>query len=359
MLFEAGWAVLAACLGTPQVPEQTRLFPVESASLLLTKLAEGHIHLVSETADDPAWRAWPRPSGLDRIRSAIIAPLIVDGELLGLFSVNSYVPRFYSMEQVRVAGVFGESATHALRNARLYAVEQARARAAEELAEIRRDFVASVSHELRTPLAAIVGFGELLQAHWESFDEAQRLDRIGKIVQAANRQKRLVEELLLLNRLEDAGLGQRREALRLSQLVLQAVTEVQATYPSQHVDLQGPDDLAVLADSLHGVQILVNMLDNAAKYSPEGSSIAVRWASLGAMAVLEVVDQGKGVPEDGRERLFTRFGRLPGSRIRAGRVGTGLGLYLSREMARAMSGDLELAHTGSEGSVFRLSLPLA
>jgi signal transduction histidine kinase len=74
------------------------------------------------------------------------------------------------------------------------------------------------------------------------------------------------------------------------------------------------------------------------------------------MVVVRVVDQGSGVPEEGRDQLFTRFGRVPGSRMRAGHVGTGLGLYLSREMAEAMGGGLDLETTGSTGSVFRLRL---
>jgi signal transduction histidine kinase len=107
------------------------------------------------------------------------------------------------------------------------------------------------------------------------------------------------------------------------------------------------------------VQILVNLMDNAAKYSPDGSSIEVSWAEEEARAMVRVRDHGSGLPADGRERLFTRFGRVPGSRIRAGRVGTGLGLYLGRSFAQAMHGDLTLERTGPEGSVFCLELPLA
>ena len=100
-------------------------------------------------------------------------------------------------------------------------------------------------------------------------------------------------------------------------------------------------------------------MDNAAKYSAEGSPIVVSWEPDGGCAILRVRDYGPGIPKQGREGLFTRFGRIAGSRTRAGRVGTGLGLYLGRQLAEAISGSLDLETTGPEGSTFRLCLPLA
>jgi signal transduction histidine kinase len=234
---------------------------------------------------------------------------------------------------------------------------QAQAAAALELAEMRSTFVASVSHELRTPLTAIVGYAELLQARWTQLDEAARLDRINRIVTSAQRQQRLVDELLLLSRLEMVALVGTTEVVLLARLVERAVDEVRASYRGQQIDTHGPGDLAIRADPDRTVQILTNLIDNAAKYSPEGVPIGISWTLDGARAVVLVRDCGDGIPADGRERLFTRFGRVPGSRMRAGHVGTGLGLYLGRSLARAMGGDLELASTGLSGSVFRLTLP--
>ncbi len=234
---------------------------------------------------------------------------------------------------------------------------QAQAAAALELAELRSTFVASVSHELRTPLTAIVGYAELLQAHWTQLDDVARLDRINRIVTSARRQQRLVEELLLLSRLEMGALVGTTEAALLARLVERAVEEVRVAYHGQQIGTQGPADLAIRADPDRTVQILVNLIDNAAKYSPEGAPIMVTWARDASRATVLVRDRGAGIPAEGRERLFTRFGRVPGSRMRAGHVGTGLGLYLGRSLARAMDGELDLASTDHSGSVFRLSLP--
>ena len=108
----------------------------------------------------------------------------------------------YSDHHVQIAALIGERVALALRNARLYQAEQRRAHAAEELARLRNDFVASVSHELRTPLTAILGYAELLRGHWENLSDAERLLQIDRIVLSANGQHRLVEDLLMLARLD-------------------------------------------------------------------------------------------------------------------------------------------------------------
>lgn len=231
--------------------------------------------------------------------------------------------------------------------------------AAEELADLRSDFVASVSHELRTPLTAIVGYAELLQARWQQFTEVQRLDRIRRIVQSANRQQRLVEDLLLLTQLDTTALLVRRDPVPIAPLVNQAIEEVQGSYHGQRVDLEGDASLRVLADPLRALQVVANLLDNAAKYSPEGSPIVVSWGVEGGMLAIRVGDAGPGIAAHDRGQLFTRFGRVPGSRTRAGRSGTGLGLFLGRQLAEAMGGELELESSGSGGSLFSLRLPMA
>jgi signal transduction histidine kinase len=238
--------------------------------------------------------------------------------------------------------------------------EMERARtAAEELAHLRSDFVASVSHELRTPLATVIGYSELLEAHWKRMPDAQRQDRVRRITLAAHRLQRLVEDLLLLSQLESRVLVPHSLPASVCQLARQAAEEVQTCYRGQRVDLHGPDQLDAQADPERTLQILVNLLDNAAKYSPEGSPVATVWQEEGRMVVVRVRDQGRGIAPEVQSHLFTRFGRVPGSRSRAGRVGTGLGLYLSRQLAEAMGGSLDLEATGPEGSTFRLALPLA
>ena len=256
---------------------------------------------------------------------------------------------------------------------------RSRAEAAEALARLRNDFVACVSHELRTPLTAILGFAELLEGRWDRIPDDRRRRQVGHIAAAAVRQLQLVEDLLLASKLDATALAQdgrldgegqvpigrldgdplisSRQHAELAPLLRRAATEVRSSYAPQQIVLSGPEDLAVLADPGRVVQIAVNLLDNAAKYSPTGSAVTAWWALEDEMAVLRVRDLGPGVPEDERSSLFSRFGRLPGSRMRSGRVGTGLGLYLGRQLAAAMGGSLDLEATGPGGSTFRLRLP--
>jgi signal transduction histidine kinase len=162
-----------------------------------------------------------------------------------------------------------------------------------------------------------------------------------------------------VSQLDREVLLSRNESFALGPLIQRAVEEVQGSYAGQRMDLVGPADLRVLADPDRILQVLVNLLDNAAKYARAGSPTTVYWSVEGGLAIVRVRDQGPGVPEQGREHLFTRFGRVPGSRMRAGRVGTGLGLYLSRRLAETMGGTLDLEATGPEGSTFRLRIPVA
>ena len=237
--------------------------------------------------------------------------------------------------------------------------EQARATAAEELARMRGDFVASVSHELRTPLTAIVGYAELLEARWTTLTEETRRDHVRRIALSANRQRRLVEDLLLTSRLELQPFSVRRQPVSLAAQIAVATSDVRGSYPGQRIETSGPPEVRVLADPARLVQVLTNILDNAAKYSPEGSAIEVRWHVDAKRATVHVRDHGPGIPAEARQRLFTRFGRLPGSVMRAGRSGTGLGLFLARQLTGAMGGSLDLADSGPHGSTFRLQLPLA
>ena len=214
----------------------------------------------------------------------------------------------------------------------LHQVEQARD-AAEELARLRSDFVVAVSHELRTPLTAMIGFGELLQSRWS----AQRgtapgnrwPDRPG-----GARQQRLVEDLLLLTQIETARLDLEGETLPVATLVQAAAVEMQGRYPGQHVKPEGPDDLSLWAEPARARQIMVNLLDNAAKYSPEGRPLSCRGRGKTRWRWCAYGTRDPGIPDERHGQLFTRFGRVQGSRMRAGHVGTGLGLYLGRNSPR-------------------------
>ncbi len=349
--------VVAGAYGEPQPPEGLQLPPISGPEGLLGPRDQPR--LLNETRDTPGWQVLAPWEGEYEVRSTIILPLVVHGETYGCLALASSAPNTYTQRHLEVARAFSERCVQALWNARQYQLEQKRARLAEQLAELRNDFVATVSHELRTPLTTVLGYAEVLDAHWSQLSEAQRRTNLQRIVLAANRQKRLIDDLLRVSTFESTEPTLHIQAVPLLRVVAQAVDVVNASYGNQPIDATGPPGLMALADAAHVEQVLINLLDNAAKYSAEGSAVEVSWGTEDGMTLVRVRDHGPGIPEEGRAMLFTRFGRVPGSRMRAGRVGTGLGLYLGREYARAMGGTLELESTGPCGSVFCLRLPAA
>lgn len=359
VLFRGQDAVLEAMLGEPSLPAGSVLHLPDPGRHAWLPTRPGPAAYIRDTAHHPGWYDLPPWVHAFAVRSLIAVPLVIDEAVLGCFVAAAFAPERFGARQVGLASAFADRAAMALRNARLHVAEQERARAAEELARMQNDFVESVSHELRTPLTSIIGYAEMLQAHWSAADERQRLDWVRKIVLSAGRQQRLVEDLLLISRIEAGALAPRIERVNVKDVASSAGAEVQGSYKGQRVDVAGPDHVAVLADPGRTLQVLTNLIDNAAKYSPEGSPIIVWWSVEDDWGVLRVVDRGPGIPAEARSQLFTRFGRVPGSRIRSGRVGTGLGLFLGRSLVQAMGGELDLESSSNEGSTFRLRLPLA
>jgi signal transduction histidine kinase len=231
---------------------------------------------------------------------------------------------------------------------------------AETLADLRGEMVATVSHEVRGPLTAIIGNAELLKARWDSVPREKVMQQLDAIIQSAARQSALAESLLLLSRLEGGRMQSILQPVSLRRAIVHACDEVRVSYAGQQIRLEGSPDLQVLADGNELIQILRNLVDNAAKYSPVNIPVDVSWFEESRRVVIEVRDHGSGVPELGRDRLFTRFGRIAGSSAWPGHSSTGLGLYLSRRLAESMGGQLNLEANGPEGATFRLCLqPLA
>jgi signal transduction histidine kinase len=290
-------------------------------------------------------------------RASATLPLNVAGTPIGTLGFSFAEDQYFDVDDRDFMLTLAELTAQALERARLYAAEQERALVAEELARIRNTVVGMVSHELRTPLTAIVGYAEILEARWTSLTDARRLDWVAKIKQSANRQSQLVEDVLLMSHMGQGGLVAKSEKVQVEPLARRAAAEIMVGYPGQVIDLRGPADLVAIGDPGRIVQILIILLDNAAKYSALGSAISLIWTLELETVVLRVADRGFGIPAGSVHRLFQPFGRLEGNRPRGGRGSTGLGLYLGRELASGMGGRLTLESSSPEGSVFALCLP--
>lgn len=222
-----------------------------------------------------------------------------------------------------------------------------------------RRFTADASHELRTPLTAIRSVGEV--ALQDSKNAAEYRDVIGSMLEDVDRLTRLVESLLSLSRADANHIRLDRVGISLFAVAEEAVAmlEVLAEEKHQTIDVQGERDVAVFADHLILRQAIVNLLDNAIKYSPAESSILFRvHRGEGNTAILDVIDQGPGIPVEHQPYVFDRFYRVDKARTREW-GGTGLGLSITRWAVEAHRGEITLTSEEGRGTIFHVWLPEA
>jgi signal transduction histidine kinase len=256
-----------------------------------------------------------------------------------------------------VAAVYlaAREALHAERERELAERERARAEAAAEA------MLATVSHELRAPLTVVLGSLDTLTTRDDALEPEQRRELVAMAARQGERLKRLVEQLLEAARLEQAELGPARDAVADAvKVAREAGRATELGHPGRQVRLDATRTLLVRATPETLLQVLTNLLDNAAKYSPAGTPIRVQARRQGGQAVIAVIDAGPGVPAGQRERIFERFTQLQSDDGRRGE-GAGLGLYIARKLARSLGGDLVLcqARPPARGARFELRLPLA
>ncbi|MCX4744107.1 HAMP domain-containing histidine kinase [Kitasatospora sp. NBC_01287] len=217
-----------------------------------------------------------------------------------------------------------------------------------------RQFVADASHELRTPLASIRGYAELTRRGREEIGPDTR-HALGRIESEASRMTTLVEDLLLLARL-DAGRPLSLAPLDLSPLVVDCVSDARAAGPEHRWRLELPDDpVQVRGDRARLHQVLVNLLGNARHHTPPGTTVTARARQQDGRVLLEVADDGPGIPPEVRPHIFDRFARGDSSRSRhAG--STGLGLAIVHAVVAAHGGEVRVA-SGPGRTVVTVALP--
>ncbi len=226
-----------------------------------------------------------------------------------------------------------------------------------EAEELRTTFVSVVSHELQTPIAIIKGYASTLareDAHW---DPATLRERLHAIEEEADRLNHLVGNVLYASRIQAGGLTMERSELDLSEMTRSVVRRFHARSPDRKISVRFPAETPlVYADRGRIEEVLLNLLDNAVKYSPRGQDIRVRGQVTDDEVNIGVTDVGQGIPLREQERIFERFQQLDNSASR--RVaGAGLGLYICRAIVEAHGGRIWVHSELGVGSTFSFSLP--
>jgi signal transduction histidine kinase/CheY-like chemotaxis protein len=242
----------------------------------------------------------------------------------------------------------------------LYVREQAARASAEEASRLKDEFLATVSHELRTPLTAFLGHAQLLQTRKR--DEAYVGRTIEKMVRSASAQARLIEDLLDVSRIVTGNLRIEREPVDLLAIVGAAIDTVRPTLEARELQLQAeldPAAGAVVGDANRLQQVAWNLLANAAKFTPQGGTIAVRLARRGDEAELQVRDNGRGISPAFLPHVFERFRQADSSSTRSYN-GLGLGLAIVRHLVELHGGSVAADSAGEDqGATFTVRLPLA
>ena len=353
--------------------------------------------------------------GDEDFRAVIAVPLIAHGQIVGVLDVlDDAERRAFTDDDLWLLDLFAAQASQTIENARTYVELEHAFRKQRDLDRMKDDFIATASHELRTPLTGVQGFLDLLLDYAGSRDDPMALDFLNKAATSAEELAAIAERLLQTARLDTGQMELHTNPVRLAPVVdevLRFFRELEQAQGGSH-DLLAeiPPHVYIQADLGRLKEVLDNLVGNAIKYSPHGGRILVRCAPArfesansstpsGSIEerptmvipfanhdpassyedpdddpiapapavvvattqtpyyVMTVSDEGMGIPADERSSLFGRFTRLESAKISQIR-GTGLGLYICRQIVRAMGGDVWLqASVPGHGSVFAVALP--
>jgi signal transduction histidine kinase len=283
----------------------------------------------------------------------------------GVLAASTRDDRDFDAEELRLLEAIAHLAGLAVGNAHALRLERERAEAAGEHAErmaqverVKSEFLRLASHELRGPLSVLSGYLSMVDDGSVPPEGLRRV--LPVLITKVGEMNRLVDQMLETARLEDGRLRLEREPADLVTLLREAVTTtLPLGAPRHEVVVETGGAVPVHVDSGRIVTVLANLVGNAVKYSPGGGEVRCSVAADGDGHVLvRISDQGIGIASTDLPRLFTRFGRVV-TRENSHIAGTGLGLYLSRELARMHGGDITVESSPGRGSVFTLRLPVS
>jgi two-component system, OmpR family, phosphate regulon sensor histidine kinase PhoR len=351
---------VAPLLGRNRLARQQR----ERAARVLSHLGEG-VFLVDSNGAIALWNA--AAETITGLSAQQVSGLPVETALPGWPSVAARVPIFEADERSRPETIPVEIEGRELwlsiagvdfADGRIYAFRDSTSE--HRLEAIRAEFVATVSHELRTPLAALHGAALTLTQRGHELPAETRRKLLRMISAQSKRLAGLVEDILLAGQLDAGSLRVEREPFNAAAVARAAVDEArQRAAHKSMLRFSTADDLPrVLGDEGRTHQILANLIDNAVKYSPAGSRVDVEVQREDGRVRFSVRDRGPGIPPTEREHVFEKFYRLDPNH-RHGVGGSGLGLYICRQLVSSMHGRIWVEPAPQQGSMFAFDLPIA
>ncbi|MBE0687301.1 MAG: PAS domain-containing protein [Anaerolineaceae bacterium] len=315
--------------------------------------------IINTIPSDPRLNPQEREILMDEdIQTLIIFPLVALADWVGCLFVYYQQEHHFDHIDLRHLKVLVDQASITLYNLKLLLVEEDLRREAERANEIKSEFLAMISHELRTPLTSIIGFTTTMLAkdvHWEP---EEQLDFIQTIQSEGFRLQELIDHLLDLSRLEAGILPISPEPVSLYEIMEDAMPQLHTLASEKTLTIQLPSNLPpVYADTKRISQVLVNLVRNAAAYSPRGTEIKITANIQKEFLKINVIDQGPGIPMADHKRVFRAFQR---GTIRNNEIlkGAGLGLAICKGLVDAHNGRIWIKKKTTPGTTISFTLPL-
>lgn len=285
-------------------------------------------------------------------RDFLALPLRSGNGLMGALVLGRFGGPPYTSEQVALAEFIASNVSRLLEHQKLIA-RVATLEAERRLQRLQSDFIATVSHELMTPLGFIKGYATTLLRQDMAWDETTRREFLTIISEEADRLHQLIGDLLDSSRLQAGAMPMHFQPVNLDQLLREVVLREFSRTHDLIIQLQVNSEATIWADPLRIAQVFQNLLSNAAKHAP-GSPVYISIDRVGEMVHLAVQDQGPGIASEHLEHLFERFYRIPGTKAH----GSGLGLFICRQIVQAHQGRIDVESELSKGTTFHVYLPL-
>jgi signal transduction histidine kinase len=355
----AGKLVATSAVGMSPAEVAALKVPLARPSLVAT-VFRTDTPLLSNDAPGDAW-VGPELGALDEVASVLAAPL-GSGQPVGVLLAARPEPGAFGDADLRFASLLGGRIGAVLEASAARARERLLVQKLREADRTKTEFVSILAHELKGPMTSVLGFSEVLRDRWDSLDDAKRTQALDLIAKEVDRLSRLVNDLLDVSRMEAGTLRYEMAPLDLTELIDNVLTVHPSLGATHAIDTRVPRDLPkVLGDRDRVRQVLLNLLTNAVRYSPEGTAVVIG-AKAGVvderrMVEVWVADQGIGIPPEHADTVFSKFVMLP----KPGwvRKGTGLGLFITKGIVEAHGGRIWVESEPGAGAIFRFTLPAA
>ena len=321
-------------------------------------VASGYPSLTTNVRGGSAKESGAYHASPTKLASLLILPLRTRREMLGALVIAANDPdREMTDDKLPLAEVLAERAALAIENAKLYTEQVEARRKVEDLSRLKDEFLSIASHELRTPVTSIKGYTQLAKMLIKEGDLNTSEEYLDIALDQIDRMSRLILELLDVSRIETGRLEIRREPIAWPQFVRDVVHRHHTAVSDRRFHLQVPEGTRhVVGDRDRLEQVLGNLLENAVKYSPEGSDVMVNVEDRGEQFVTSVCDRGIGIPADELAQVFERFHR--GRHVSSTNYGgLGLGLYITKQIIERHGGTIWVESKEGAGTTFYFSLP--